>query len=55
MIMMTNTPKTLASRLVRVVHGLALSLAFLPAVLSLDVRAAQLSGAIMANYAASPI
>jgi type IV pilus assembly protein PilY1 len=55
MIMMTNTPKTLTSRLVRVVHGLALSLAFLPAVMSLDVRAAQLSGAIMANYTASPI
>ena len=52
--MMTNSPQTYSARFARVVHGLVLSLAFLPAVLSLDVRAAQLSGAVMANYAARP-
>ncbi len=52
---MIDTPKIFSSHLKRVVHGLLLSLAFLPAVLSLDVRAAQLSGAVMANYAAGPI
>lgn len=36
-------------------QGLALSLAFLPALLAMPVQAAQLSGAIMANYAAGPI
>jgi hypothetical protein len=53
--MMSNSTKTISGRLARVVHGLFLSLAFLPAMLSLDVRAAQISGALMSNYAASPI
>lgn len=53
--MMTITPKTFIAHLTRVVHGLVLSLAFLPAVLSLDVKAAQISGALMANYTAGPI
>ena len=52
---MTDAPMTLIQRIKQLAHGLALSLAFLPAILSVDVHAAQLSGALMANYAATPI
>ncbi len=53
--MMTKDSKTFSRRCARVLHGLILSLAFVPAIMSLDVRAAQISGALMSNYAASPI
>ncbi|MGE0351578.1 hypothetical protein, partial [Hydrogenophaga sp.] len=46
---------TRLDRLKNFAQGLALSLAFLPALLAMPVQAAQLSGAIMANYAAGPI
>ena len=52
---MTTTRTPFVARLKHTVHGLLLSLAFLPAALSLNVHAAQLSGAVMANYAAGPI
>ena len=52
---MTDARISLSTRFKQIAHGLALSLAFLPSILSVDAHAAQLSGALMANYAASPI
>lgn len=52
---MTEPRMSLTKRFKQLAHGLALSLAFLPSIMSVDVHAAQLSGALMANYAASPI
>ena len=52
---MTDARMNLTTRLKHLARGLALSLAFLPSIMTLDVHAAQLSGALMANYAATPI
>ena len=52
---MSYARMNLAERLQNLARGLALSLAFLPSIMTVDVHAAQLSGAVMANYAATPI